>query len=313
MIEAARAADLKAAGAVSTQSESVLVANSLGIRAYDRRTQAAAHLVASGTTSSGYAERGSISFGRLDFLEMAQRAVEKAVRGAEPKRVEPGDYRVILEPPAVADMLLMLGYFGFSALAYQEGRSFLRENEGKQVAAETVSIWDDATDPRGLPRRCDLEGVPKRKVMLVEKGVAQGPVHDSFTAHRAGLRSTGHGGLAPNAGGPYPENLFLGAGGETFEKIIAGTERGLLVTRFHYTNVVHVKRLVLTGMTRDGTFLIEGGRLVAGVLNMRFDQGILEALAGVSAISSEPSLCENGGYVPALRIESFRFASGTEF
>jgi len=311
--EVAGASGLTLAGALSTETSAVCVGNSLGVRAYERRSVARAHLVVSGSDSSGYAEQAATSFSALDLAAMAQRATEKAVLGRHPVRLEPGDYTVILEPAAVAEMLAFLGYFGFSALAYQEGRSFLCERRGEQVAAECITLWDDGTDPRGLPAGFDMEGVPKRKVTLLERGVAQGPVYDSFTAHRGKVRSTGHAALAPNPAGPYPDNLFLAPGDEPLAEIIAGTEKGLLVTRFHYTNVVHPKRLIITGMTRDGTCLIEGGRLTSGVRNLRFDQGILEALARVSAVSAETLLTESGTYAPALRVESFRFASGTEF
>ncbi len=313
MVEIAGGAGLKAAGAIATETTCVLVANSLGVRCEDRLTSAKAHVVVSGASSSGYAEGAAVSFGALDFREMGGRATEKALLAANPRQVEPGEYRVILEAPAVADMVVFLSYFGFGALAYQEGRSFLCENEGKRVAAEAVTLWDDGTDPRGLPRRFDLEGVPKRKMVLIERGIAQGPVYDSFTAHRVGRKSTGHGSLAPNPSGPYVENVYLAPGAESLERMVAGTEGGVLITRFHYTNIVHPKRLTLTGMTRDGTFLIEEGRLVSGLRNLRFDQGILEALAQVSAVSAETWLCESGALVPAVRTESFRFASGTEF
>ncbi len=194
------------------------------------------------------------------------------------------------------------------ATAFQEGRSFLCDRVGEKLAGDAITIWDDGTDARQCPAAFDWEGVPKRKVMIIEKGVACGPVYDSYTANKEGKESTGHGLLAPNTFGPYPSHLFLGPGDATVEDMVASTDRGILVTRFHYTNVVHEKHTILTGMTRDGTFLIENGRIARPVKNLRFTQNILEALSDVEMVGRQGRLVEYA-WTPALKIGKFSFTS----
>ena len=194
----------------------------------------------------------------------------------------------------------------------EEGRSFAEP--GRVVGSELVTIWDDGTDPAGLPMPFDYEGVGKQRVMLLERGVCRDVVYDAQTAARAGRRSTGHGLPAPNTWGPFPINMFMAPGDTPREDLVAGMERGLLVTRFHYTNPVHPKLAIVTGMTRDGTFLVEGGRIVAPVRNLRYTQSYLEALAGVEAVSRERRLVKGmlgGALVPAVRIASWTFTGTT--
>ncbi len=150
--------------------------------------------------------------------------------------------------------------------------------------------------------------MPRQKVSIIENGVARGPVYDSYTAKKEGRESTGHGFPAPNTWGPLPIHLFLGPGEATVEEMIASTERGMLVTRFHYTNIVHEKHTIFTGMTRDGTFLIEKGKVSRPIKNFRFTQSILEALSNVEMIGREGRLVEYA-YVPALKIGAFSFTS----
>jgi predicted Zn-dependent protease len=165
----------------------------------------------------------------------------------------------------------------------------------------------------------DYEGVPKQRVTLIEKGIAKAVVYDSFTAGREeGKTSTGHSLPAPNTMGPLPLNLYLASGSASKEDMLASTERGIWVTRFHYTNPVHPVKAVLTGMTRDGTYLIERGEIVRPLRNLRFTQGILEALAGAEMRSAELKLVKAGWggsatCVPALKTHEFRFTGTTEF
>jgi len=207
----------------------------------------------------------------------------------------------------------MLGYMGFSALAVQEERSFAEP--GRRVGSELVTIVDDGMDPATLPMAFDYEGVAKQRVSLIEGGVCRDVVYDAQTAARAGRSSTGHGLPAPNPYGPFPLNMAMAGGSESREELIAGLERGLLVTRFHYTNPVHPKLAIVTGMTRDGTFLVEHGRIVGPVRNLRFTQSYLEAMAGTSAVSKERRTLRGdfgGVVVPAIRVESWTFTGATE-
>lgn len=187
---------------------------------------------------------------------------------------------------------------------------------GRRVMGDNVSIWDDGTDPSGLPSAIDFEGVAKRRVELVTDGVATGLVHDSATAARAGVPSTGHALPAPNTFGPLTWNLFMAPGSSSKEEMLAATERGIWVTRFHYVNIVHPRRGVLTGMTKDGTFLVEDGRITRPVRNLRFTEAIPEAFSRIEAISTETRLiaAEYSGVnarVPALRIRGFSFTGAT--
>ena len=194
----------------------------------------------------------------------------------------------MLTPYAVVDVLDMLGYLGFTALAVQEDRSFYER--GKRVGSPLVSIADDSRDPAGLPVGFDAEGVPKQRLDLLAAGVCCDLPYDTQTAARAGRRSTGHGLPAPNPYGPFPTNMVMAAGDQSIEELIGGMDRGLLVTRFHYTNPVHQKKVIITGMTRDGTFLVEGGRIVGPVRNLRFTESYLDVLAGVEAVAPRPPL-----------------------
>jgi predicted Zn-dependent protease len=262
---------------------------------------------------SGYAESAAVDVSAIDPAALGREAAAKAKATVGAVSVEPGDYPVVLEEYAVVDLLDMLGYLGFSALAVQEGRSFVEI--GKRVGSDLVSIVDDGEHLSGLPMAFDFEGVPKQRVELVEGGICRGVVYDAQTAAREGRRSTGHGLPAPNSYGPFPINMLMAGGATGREELIAGLDRGLLVTRFHYTNPVHPKLAIITGMTRDGTFLVEGGRIVGPVRNLRFTQSYLAALAGVTAVGKERKTLRGflgGVVVPALRIEAFTFTGATE-
>jgi predicted Zn-dependent protease len=298
----------RASGSLSTEVSELMVGNSLGVRAYAPATQASLVVVVDDGESSGYADWRGVDTAGLDAGLIAETATEKCVRGRGAEGVEPGEYPVILEPPAVGDMLTLLAYMGLGALALQEGRSFLAGRIGEKVMGESISIWDDATDGRQLAFPFDFEGVPKRKVMLIEKGVARTVVYDSYTANREGKHSTGHALPAPNTHGPMPLHLFLGTGEASLDEMIGSTERGILVTRFHYTNVVHEKETIITGMTRDGTFLVENGEVARPLKNLRFTQSILEALNRVEMVGKEARLSEYA-YVPALKIARLTFTS----
>jgi PmbA protein len=315
VIDAADAARVMAYGSFSTEAESIAVANSAGIRAAERRTSSqllTVHMSPDGGT--GYAEGVSMDATTIDPAAIGREAAAKARAGDRAVTVEPGDYPVVLEEYAVVDITDMLGYLGFSALAVQEGRSFVEP--GRRIGSDLVTIVDDGADRHGLPASFDYEGVAKERVPLVESGVCREVVFDSQTAARAGRASTGHGLPAPNPWGPFPLHAVMSPGDTPRDELIGGLDRGLLVTRFHYTNVVHPKLAMITGMTRDGTFLVEGGKIVGPVRNLRFTQSYLDALAGVSAVSSSRKAIKGflgAAVVPALRIDGWTFTGVTEF
>ncbi len=314
VISAADEAGVTAYGSFATTTETIALANSLGIRVSGERTTSQIITVSMGPDGgTGYAEAAAVDATTIDAAALGREAAGKARATANAVSIEPGDYPVVLEEYAVVDLLDMLGYLGFSALAVQEGRSFAEP--GRRVGSDLVDIWDDGADPAGLPMAFDYEGVAKRRVSLIEHGICRDVVYDAQTAARAGVKSTGHGLPAPNPYGPFPLNMVLGAGSDSREELISGLDRGLLVTRFHYTNPVHPKLAIVTGMTRDGTFLVEGGSIVGPVKNLRFTQSYLDALAGVEAVGSQRRCLRGflGGVVtPAVRIASWTFTGGTE-
>jgi PmbA protein len=314
VIAAADAAGVISYGSFSTSTDVIAVANSKGVRASQRRTTSQLLTVAMAPDGgSGYAESAAVDVSSIDAAAIGREAADKARSTANPVSVDPGDWSVVLEEYAVVDLLSMLGYMGFSALAVQEERSFAEP--GRRVGSELVTIVDDGMDAATLPMAFDYEGVAKQRVSLIEKGVCRDVVYDAQTAARAGRASTGHGLPAPNPYGPFPLNMAMAGGSTAREELIAGLERGLLVTRFHYTNPVHPKLAIVTGMTRDGTFLVEGGRIVGPVRNLRFTQSYLEAMAGTSAVSEERRTLRGdfgGVVVPAIRVDSWTFTGATE-
>jgi PmbA protein len=314
VIAAADKAGVTAYGSFSTGTETTAVANSKGIRAGSTRTVAQLLTVSMGPDGgSGYAEQASVDATAIDAPAIGLESADKARATANAVAIDAGDYPVVLEEYAVVDLLDMLGYLGFSALAVQEERSFVEI--GKRIGSELVSIVDDGRDPAGLPMAFDYEGVAKQRVELLDAGVCRGVVHDAQTAGRAGQASTGHGLPAPNPYGPFPLNQVMAAGTTSRDELIGGLDRGLLVTRFHYTNPVHPKLAIVTGMTRDGTFLVEGGRIVGPVRNLRFTQSYLEAAAATVAVAKERKTLKGflgGAVVPAVRLEGWTFTGTTE-
>lgn len=312
--QASERAGLVAAGAFHTTAQELAVANSLGVFAYGTETQADINTVVMSETSSGYAARVSKDVADIDGDAIAQEAVNRALRSMNPRTVEPGDYEVIFEPYAVVDMLDFFSWLSFGALPFLEKRSFMSGRIGERVMGENITIWDDGLDPRGLPAAFDYEGVPKQRVTFIEQGIARGVVWDTYYAGKAGggQRSTGHALPAGATVGPLPLHLFMATGDATRDEMIKNVERGLWVTRFWYTRTVHPLNVVVTGMTRDGTFLIENGKVVGPVRNMRFTQGYVEALNHVSMIDREASLVlgDVGGgarLVPGLKIDKWTF------
>jgi predicted Zn-dependent protease len=307
---------LVASGAYTTSTLHVAVANSLGVFAYAPSTLTDLTTVIMSEDSSGYASTTDFDVTAIDPEQVAREAISKAIRSRNPESIEAGEYTVVLEEHAVGTLLTYLSYLGFGALALQENRSFMAGHLGEKITGSVISIWDDGLDASGLPVPFDFEGMPKQRVDLITNGVANAVVYDSYTASRERRETTGHALPAPNTYGPLPGNLFMHTGQRTKAELLAAVDRGLLVTRFHYVNPLHPLKTVLTGMTRDGTFLIENGAISRGVKNLRFTQNILEALARVRMTSSDSKLGRSffGGIrVPSLLIDGFTFSGVTEF
>jgi predicted Zn-dependent protease len=304
-----------AAGAYETRAVEVALANTEGQVCWEPFTQASmSTVITGGDRGSGYAEVVARRADDLDPSAVGARAMDTAARSQRPTELEPGTYPVVLEPAAVSTITGFLSWIGFAGRSYVEGRSCLSGKTGRAVAAPGVSVWDDGS-ARDMPGvGFDFEGVPKRRVDLIRDGVFLDAVYDLRTARQAGREdgSTGHGLPSPNPEGPFPMHLVMAPGDSSLDEMIAATDRGLLISRFHYANVVNPMDSSITGMTRDGTFLIEHGQVTRPVRNFRFTQSLLGALADVSMIGHETELASEFFYsasrVPALKVEAFHFS-----
>jgi predicted Zn-dependent protease len=307
----------RAAGAYSTSGIEIALANSEGQFCYAPYTYAnVSTVVAGGEGGAGTAEETAPRTGDLDAAEVGGRAFAKATDSQGARDVDPGRYEVVLEPMAVDTLVSFLSYMGFGGRSIVEGRSPFSGRAGQRVCSPSVSIVDDALSPLTIGIPFDFEGTPKRRLALIEDGVFKTGVHDRRSAKMAGTESTGHALPPPNPQGAFPLNLFLETGDATLDEMVASTKRGLLVTRFHYTNVVHPIETTITGMTRDGTWLIEDGRIQHPVKNLRFTQSILEALSNVEAVGRDSVTASEFFFaatrVPALKISSFNFSSASD-
>ncbi|HVC03291.1 MAG TPA: metallopeptidase TldD-related protein [Candidatus Acidoferrales bacterium] len=308
---AARAHDVNAYGALSTGTRTTAIVTTAGVRRAATATQASVVSVARGDDGGGYASRHSADVDALDVDGLATEVVDTCERNQGATAIDPGDYEVVLSPYAVTDLLEHLAWVGFSALATQEHRSFMRMDE--RLMSELVTIRDDATALDVFPFPFDAEGVSTQALRLIDHGVCAGVVYDTPTALRDGVSSTGHSLPQPNTRGPLPRHVVMDAGTTPWKDMVSSVSRGLYVTRFWYVRDVHPLRTVITGMTREGTFLIENGRITRPVKDLRFTESIVGALDGVVDVSRERRLelgeGESGVLAPWLRINRFTFSS----
>ncbi len=301
-------------GYVSTGESGITIANSSGALASFDGTDAQANVKVTASDSTGFAERLSTDVGAIDGTDVGRRAVEKARGTASPRSVEPGTWTVILEPPAFGELLAYL-VSHFSAQTYDEGSSFCSGALDSAFFDASFSLYDDFAHPLAPGMPFDFEAHPKSRVTLVKNGVVRDIVTDSYYARKLKRPNTGHALPAPNAYGPQALNIVVAPGSKTREELIAETTRGLLISRFWYIRVVDQKKTIVTGMTRDGTYLIEHGRITGGVRNLRFNQSIVEAL-GAASFSNDQHRTGQYSYslvVPTAKLERFTFSSTTEF
>jgi predicted Zn-dependent protease len=311
VVKIMRSHNLYGAGYVSTQWDTIAIANTKGVRRSHRSSDSAINIKAIGADSSGYAEGYARRFDDLEPVKLAETAARKAVASKNPRALEPGAYTVILEPPALREFIGYLSWIGFGAQPFEQGSSFMSGKLGQPLMGANITVRDDYVHPLcgGLP--FDFEGVPRTKVGLIEGGVARDVVYDSYYAAKLKHVNTGHALPAPNADGPMPLNIVVDPGTATVEQMIKGVQHGVLVTRTWYIRLVDQKQTMITGMTRDGLFLIERGRISKGLKNMRFNESIVGALGRCQLASK---LVRSESHVlPAAKIEGFHFSSGTEF
>jgi predicted Zn-dependent protease len=324
--EAARL-DFTVTGAYSTEVGELAIVNTAGATAYAPLTQASLRALVDANPPqgigllTGYADAISRDVTQIDPRLVAERAVSKCSLNQDPQPLPPGPYVTVLEEIAVADLLRFLALQGLSAQAVQEGRSFAVGKLGQRVCGDNFTLWDDAADSRGLALPFDWEGVPTQHLLLIENGILQGLAYDSKSAAKEGRDSTGH---APPqifrfaSPWPAPTHLFVAHGNTPRAQLLANVERGVLVTRFHYTHCPDPQRVVVTGTTRDGTFLVENGRIAGALRNLRFTHSVLDGFSNTEALSDSPELhldwwSSAAHHVPAMRIRDFQFTGGTEF
>ncbi len=304
-----------AAGIFSSGQSQTAVGNSRGLFAAYRETHSQFSITMQEDPAASWAKANSADIRTLDPQKLAERASEKAHHAIHAKELAPGRYTVILEPAAVLDLVGFL-FYDFAATAVEDKRSCLNERLGKQLFGPNISLSDDVFHPLQQGAPFDGEGIPRQKVLLVDRGVPKNLVYSRASAKAAGKKPTGHGFPLPNEYGEAPMNLVFSGGDSSLEKMVASTQRGLLVTRLWYIREVDPYEKVMTGMTRDGLFLVENGKVTGAVRNFRFNQSLIEMLKNVDLMS--PAVRATGEesfemVVPAMKIRDFHFSEVTKF
>jgi PmbA protein len=311
---AARKGQVAAGIFSSAQSQSV-VGNSRGLFAGYRDTHAVFSITMQEGSAASWAKENAGDLADIDPQALAQRASDKAHRALNPREIDPGRYTVILEPAAVLDLVGSL-FYDFAATAVADKRSCFSARMGKPLFGQNISIADDVHHPLQLGAPFDGEGMPRQRVLLVDRGVPKNLVYSRSSAKAARKQPSGHGFALPNEYGEAPMNLVFSGGDSSLEKMVASTDRGLLVTRLWYIREVDPYEKIMTGMTRDGLFLIEKGRVTSAVRNFRFNQSILQTLRNVEMMT--PAVRATGEeafemVVPAMKVRDFHFSEVTKF
>ncbi|MCR4405030.1 MAG: TldD/PmbA family protein [Candidatus Acetothermia bacterium] len=299
-------------GAFSTGESEIAVLNSTGVAAYQPLTGAEITVVPVSRAGMSYADAFAHDVSQIDFDRVAAKALERCALNKDQQEVPLGQYDVILEPGCLAEVMNWLSLIAFRANAFLDGTSFLAGRLGERSMGENITIYDSVHEPEAEGLAFDLQGCPKQRVTFVERGINRGVVFDTISANQAKAKPTGHAGPPDSPYGAMPWNICLEPGDSSLEKMIASCERGLLVTRFHYLNgFLNPKQALMTGMTRYGTFLIEGRKIKQAVKNLRWTESMLRAFSNVRAISREREVFSYGGVgfaiMPALYITGFTF------
>jgi PmbA protein len=304
-----------AAGIFASGSHSSLMANSRGLIAGYEQTRSEFSVTILEANSSGWAKANSPDIRKLDPEELAERASSTAANSRAPHEVPAGRYTTILSPSAVLDLVGFL-FYDFAGTAVLDKRSCLTGRLGKKVFGDNITIWDDAYHPLQSGAPYDGEGVPRQKVLLVDRGIPKNLVYSRATAKKMKTKSTGHGFSLPNEYGEAPMNLVFSGGDKSTDEMIRTTDRGILVTRLWYIREVDPYEKILTGMTRDGTFLIENGRVSGGVRNFRFNESVIEMLSNVEMLGPAVRAAGEESFemvVPPMKVRDFHFSEVTKF
>jgi PmbA protein len=318
---------LTAAGVFSSGESVEGIFNSRGLSNWHAQTSAEVSVTMIAGDSSGWQKANSPDVANLDPLELAEIAAKKALDSARPREIPAGKYTVILEPAAVLDVVGFM-FWDFAGMAILDQRSFLTGRIGTKLFGDNITIWDDVAHPLQTGSPFDGEGVQRQRVGLVENGVVKRVVYARATAERMKrseykdkvgvIHATGHGFALPNEMGEMPQNIVFApvSNPQTVAQMIASTERGVLVTRLWYIREVEPFEKMLTGMTRDGTFYVENGRVQGGVRNFRFNESLIHMLSNVEAMSVPVRACGEESFdmvVPAMKVKEFNFTEVTKF
>ena len=314
-IERAEKDSLTAAGVYSNHVYVTGLFNSRGLEAFHEETGSEFSITMLKEGSCGWAKKTSPSCLELEPEVLAERAAQKALANHDQQDIVPGKYTVVLEPAAVLDLMGFL-FFDFGGLSVHERRSCLTDRVGEKLFGENINVRDDVFHPLQAGAPFDGEGIPRQRVSLVEQGVASNLVYARATARKMKKAPTGHGFQLPNEYGEAPMNIVMDGGRKTVDDMVKSTERGLLVTRLWYIREVDPYQKIVTGMTRDGTFWIEGGEVKRAVKNLRFNQSLFDMLNQVEAMSAPQRTAGEESFemvVPAMKVNEFNFSSSTRY
>jgi len=307
---------LEGAGIFSTNTTETVIANSKGLFGYDISTKAEFSITAMKGAESGWREIVKKNVTKIDTEDAARIACKKALMSAYPLELKPGKYTVIMEPAAVAEFVMFLLWKGFNGMDYLEGTTFLTEGLHKKIFSEKFSIYEDPYNPDISSQPFDYEGMPVTPVKLVEQGVPKNFVTNRWIAKQAKVKNNGHAIPLPRQGA-YPFAMRIEKGDSSVEQMIKNTKKGVLVTHFHYSNLIDPIELLTTGMTRDGFFMVENGEITKPLKNMRFTESVINVFSNIVEIGNTYEMAGGffgGGFlVPAMKIDNFNFSSGTEF
>lgn len=305
------------AGAISSLTYERVILNSLGIEAYQIGSKSNIDLTILAKEdeeeTAGWAKDVRRDFDQLNVEVVAQRAAQKASTGFGMIDLEPGDYEVIFEPAALADLMDYMCYIGFNAKMYQEYRSFLIDRIGEKLFSEKLSLWDNGLDNRfPMPEIFDHEGYPKSNVELITEGVVKSLLYDTLTAGKDGVESTGHHLKYRGISFPSASHLVIAEGDSSLEEMISETKRGILITHFHYLNPVNPNKGIFTGLTRDGTWLVENGEVKSPLKTLRFTDAVTRFLSEINLVGKYDKLNDSDSITPPIKLPSFRISGSTK-
>jgi predicted Zn-dependent protease len=305
------------AGAFKTEESTLLVANSEGVFAFDQGTKVDFNCVITRDNSTAHTSFIDGDINNFNIDKITDELLETALKNVEHIEIDPGVYAVILSPEAVSEILNYTGHTAFNGKMIMEGKSFVCNNQGKKIFPRAINIFDDPFDELTMPIPFDLVGYPREKIDLIKNGIIEDGVYDHLTALKYNRKCTGNT-LSPEYAsfGALPFNLVMKEGDNSVEEMISSTKKGIYISRFHYVNILNPMSIQLTGMTRDGAFLIEDGKLGRAIKNMRFNTSVVDMLKAVDMISKERQT--KPGFIgptvaPYLRTNNFTFSSKTSF